>query len=334
MEAPGRARRRVRALLPWIIGCGVLALLASRIEVAALRRAMARGDHVSLAGVAMLVTGGVLFTDSLSTQVGLQVSGLRWPFFRTLVIRGSTYVLALINYTVGQVGLGYALHRAGYSARRVVGVTLFLTGTTFAALILVTTVAWSFDGRGGPLWWMLLGGCGGLLGYLALVRLAPSSLARRELFAPLFEVGVRGYLRAIAGRVPHVLMLVLGAWFGMRAWGLEVPFLVGLTAMPAVVIVTVLPISPGGIGTSQATMVLLFSSFAPEATAAEREASVLAFGMVYFVYGAMAQLVLGLVCRALFGALDHRGAFAGRGASASSAGAAGGAGAPLGDDLP
>lgn len=333
MVAPGRARRWGRALLPWIIGLGVLALVVSRIEVVALRRAMTRGDHGALAVVAMLVTGGVLFTDSLSTQIGLRVSGLRWSFRRTLVIRGATYVLALINYAVGQVGLGYALHRAGYSAARVVGVTLFLTGTTFAALVLVTTLAWSVDGRGGPLWWMLLGGCGGLLGYLTLVKLAPSPLARRELFAPLFEVGVGGYALAIAGRVPHVLMLVLGAWFGMRAWGLEVPFLVGLTAMPAVVIVTVLPISPGGIGTSQATMVLLFSSFAPEATAAEREASVLAFGMVYFVYGALGQLVAGLACRALFGMLDRRGAFA-MVASGSGAGAARGAGAPGGDHLP
>lgn len=333
MAAPGRARRWGRVLLPWIIGVGVLALVASRIEVAALRRAMARGDHVSLAGVAMLVTAGVLFTDSFSTHIGLRVSALHWPFLRTLVIRGSTYVLALINYAVGQVGLGYALHRAGYSATRVVGVTLFLTGTTFAALVLVTTVAWSLDGRGGPLWWMLLGGCGGLVGYLTLVRLAPSSLARRELFAPLFEVGVRGYVLAIVGRVPHVLMLVLGAWFGMRAWGFEVPFLVGMTAMPAVVIVTVLPISPGGIGTSQATMVLLFSGFAPDVTAAEREASVLAFGMVYFVYGALAQLLVGVVCRALYVMLDRRGGFAMVEAGTLGASAAGGAGLPGGDHL-
>lgn len=119
----------------------------------------------------------------------------------------------------------------------------------------------------------------------------------------------------------------------MRTWGLEVPFTVGLTSLPAVVIVATLPVSPGGIGTSQATMVFLFSVYATGASSVQREANVLAFGMVYFVYSALSYLIVGALCRTLYSVRERRGAFAAA-ARSSGAGAAGGAGAPLGDDLP
>lgn len=309
MTVASRSRRWARTLVPWLIGLGVLALVVRRIDPSALRQAMSYGDHVALAAVCLIGTVAVLITDSFATQVGLRVNLLRWPFLDTLAIRGSTYMLALINFAVGQVGLGYALHRAGLTAKRVVGITLFLTGTGFAALLLITTLAWGLDARGGPLWWMLLLGCGGLLAYLGGVWLAPAGLARRELLAPLFDVGLRGYALAIAGRMPHVLALVQSLWVGMRAWGLEVPFAVGLTSIPAVVIVAALPISPGGIGTSHATMVFLFSAYATGASVVEREANVLAFGMVYVAYSALSYLIVGALCRVLYSVRERRGAF-------------------------
>lgn len=96
----------------------------------------------------------------------------------------------------------------------------------------------------------------------------------------------------------------------MRAWGLEVPFAVGLTSIPAVVIVAALPVSPGGIGTSQATMVFLFSVYATGASSVQRDATALAFGMVYFVYSALSYLIVGALCRVLYSARERSGAFA------------------------
>jgi hypothetical protein len=296
--------RWARQLAPWLIGLGIVALILSRIPIAAFREAVSQGNHVALALVSFAVALGVLLTDAVSTRIGLAASGVRWGFLWTLALRGASYVLAVVNYAVGQVGLGYYLHRAGVSAARSVGITLFLTGTTFAALVLVTTLSWGIDGRGGVLWWTLLALCAGLAVYLMLVAAAPSVLARHQPLAPLFDARLSGYAVAIAGRVPHVLMLTFGVWFSMRAWGLAIPLSLAATTMPGVVIATTLPISPGGLGTAQAAMVVLFAQYAPGATPAAREANILAFGVANFVYSIGAQVVIGLACQALLRRLE------------------------------
>jgi uncharacterized membrane protein YbhN (UPF0104 family) len=112
--------------------------------------------------------------------------------------------------------------------------------------------------------------------------------------APLFDAGLGGHALAMVGRIPHVAVLVLGHWVALRAWGIAVPFTSALTIMPAVVIASVLPISPAGLGTTQAAFVYFFGSYAAGATPAAQNAHVLAFAIVYFVYGIVSLLVLGL----------------------------------------
>jgi hypothetical protein len=300
------AGARLRRLAAWLVGLAIVAVIAMRLPFSELHSAMAQGRHLRLAAANVLIILLILITDVFSTQVGLDVLDLRWRFVRVLAVRGATYVLAILNYAVGQAGLGYYLHLAGARPARAVGTTLFLTGTTFATLLLVTTAAWTVDGGGGPLWWILLSGCLALTVYLGVIAHGPFSILCRPVFDVLFEAGVSGHLLAILGRVPHVVLLVLGYWFAMRAWGLEVPFAVAATVMPGVVLAAVLPISPAGLGTTQAAMVYLFGSYAPGGTAEERAAHVLAFGVVYFVYGVIGQLVVGLACRELLKWQDRR----------------------------
>jgi hypothetical protein len=166
----------------------------------------------------------------------------------------------------------------------------------------VTTAAWAIRGidtASAAMWWTLVIGCAALGGYLVVIAIAPAFLANREIFAPLFAAGLRGHALAIAGRLPHVAVIVLGYWVAMRVWGIDVPFAVGVTVMPAVVIAAALPISPGGLGTTQAATVYFFNAYASGATADERGANVLAFAIVHFVYGVLAAMAVGLICAPL-----------------------------------
>jgi len=122
-----------------------------------------------------------------------------------------------------------------------------------------------------------------------VIAAAPSALARRPLLAPLFDAGIRGHALAMLGRLPHVSVMVLGHWAAMRAWGIPVPLGLGVTIMPLVVIASVLPISPAGLGTTQAALVYFLQDHAAKSV-------VLAFGVVHFVYGIAASLLVGLVC--------------------------------------
>jgi hypothetical protein len=287
----------VRRLGPWAVGIAILAVVATRIPLDAFRTAVGRGPHAVLAAVDLLLVTVFLGTDSVATWIGLVVLRMRRPLRDVTAVRGATYLLFVVNYALGQGGFGYYLHRTGVAPLRAVGATLFLIGTNLATLLVALTIAWGAFGGGDPRFgWVLAAGCAALAVYLAVIAWAPGWLARREALAPLIEPRLGGYLRAMLGRVPHVAAMVLGQWVAMRVWGIAVPLAAGIATLPIIVIVAVLPITPAGIGTTQAAMVVLFSDYATGATADERAANVLAFGMVQLVYGVLASLVIGAAC--------------------------------------
>jgi uncharacterized membrane protein YbhN (UPF0104 family) len=223
---------------------------------------------------------------------------MRRPLAKVFAVRGATYVLFLINYALGQGGFGFYLRRSGATTQHAVGATLFLIGTNLATLLVLTTVALAI--RGAPadpaLWWPLLGCDAAFALYLVVIALAPGALARRELLQPLFVAGVRGHAVAMLARLPHVAVTVIGIWLAIRTWGIAVPFDVGMAITPVIVIASVLPIAPAGLGTTQAALVYLFSSYAPGASDEVRSAAVLAFAIVHFVYWVAASLVVGFAC--------------------------------------
>ena len=287
-----------RRLWPWLLGVAILVAIARRVPFAAFQSAIHDGPHLRLFAVDMLVIVAVLFADTFATWVALRVNATPWTGPRVLAVRGATYILSLLNYAVGQGGIAYYLHKDGMPTPRAAGITLFTMGTTLATLLLLTTATWLIGGQatGTLMWWTLVGGCVAFALYLVAIAIRPASLARRELLAPLFDTGLGGHALAIAARLPHVALIVLGHWFAMIAWNIHVPFYAAATVMPAVVIAGVIPISPAGLGTTQAALVYFFSDFVAAPTADARAGAVLAFSIVHFVYALVGQLAVGLLC--------------------------------------
>jgi uncharacterized membrane protein YbhN (UPF0104 family) len=132
--------------------------------------------------------------------------------------------------------------------------------------------------------------------YLTTIGFRPRFLQRYQLLAPLLEAGLRGHLRAAAGRLPHILFLVLTYWGAVRLWGIPVPLAQGVAMVPLVLLIGALPITPVGLGTTQAALVLLFSPYVPSTSPEVRAAAVLAFSLIYYFLGIGAQALLGLWC--------------------------------------
>jgi uncharacterized membrane protein YbhN (UPF0104 family) len=298
-RAPSNVKQKLRQLAPWLVGLAILVVVITRVPFDAFGDAIEHGPHLQLAIVDLLICLSVLCTDSVATWLGLIAVRLRRPFATVMSVRGATYALFVINYAVGQGAFGYYLAKTGVKPLRATGATLFLIGTNLATMLVLVSLTWALGDLAVPsarLTWTLAIGCSAFAVYLAVIAVSPRFIARRELFAPLFEAGLRGHLVAMLGRVPHVTVVVLAQWVALRAWGIPVPLYVGVLIMPIVVIATVLPISPAGLGTAQAAFVYFFQGFAQGATADERTAKLVAFGIVHFVYGVMASLLVGLVC--------------------------------------
>jgi hypothetical protein len=298
-DAPVRRGKWIRQWGPWFVGLAILVVIGTQVPFAQFKASIGHGPHITLALVEIAITFLVLCTDSVSTWIGMIALKIRWPFKKVVAVRGATYLLFLVNYALGQGGFGYYLYRAGEPALRAVGATLFLIGTNLATLLLLTFGVWALAGAQSTnpaMWWTLVIGTIAFGVYLVIIATRIGFLARRQVLAPLFDAHLKGHALAIVGRIPHVVAVVLAHWVAMRVWGIEVPFLVAATVMPAVALAAVLPISPAGLGTTQVAMVYFFRDYASGATADDRAASLLAFGIVHFVYGVLAALVVGLVC--------------------------------------
>jgi hypothetical protein len=287
---------RLKRAWPWLVGLAILVAVATRVPLAAFEDSIGKGPHLRLLGAEVMIALAVLCTDACSTWVGLVAVKMRRSLRDVISVRGATYLLFLINYALGQGGFGFFLHKTGATPARATGATLFLIGTNFATLLVLTTAGVLVAGDGtSSLEHGLLATCAAFVVYLIVIAIRPRFVAR-GVFEPLFDAGLRGHALAIVGRLPHVSVVILGNWIAMRAWGFELPLGDALLYLPAVAIATVLPISPGGLGTTQAAIVYFFASWAPGATADAREGYLLAFGVVHFVYGMLAALAIGVVC--------------------------------------
>jgi hypothetical protein len=323
-----------RKLIPWVLAAALLAFLFVRLPRAELERALAAGPFGLLAAWAAAATALTLLADAAATRTAFAATGVPRPFGELLLARGATYLLGLIHSAVGQGGLGLYLLRTGAAPGQAFAAVVLIFITHLAAMALVAaggmlaaaagagtmvggTVGGDVGGEAGRGLGRYLAGFAGEAGsgsglrpwlpalallvavfaaFVLALRLKPRWLARRPALAPLFAAGPGGFLAATAARVPHVLAMVLGLWVGLRLWGVPLPIGRGAVLLSVVLLVAALPIAPNGLGTTEAALVVLASPYAPFAGVAARQSLVLAFCVLFHLFGIAAQALLGLVC--------------------------------------
>jgi hypothetical protein len=215
-------------------------------------------------------------------------TNVRMRFGEVAVIRGVTYFFSLVNYNLGQAAMIVVLARRGVRAARATGIILFMMGINLVVLVAFAAASVSrVEPRLRPVVWTVAA----LLPiYLAIIAWRPRFLASRELFAPLFELGLRGHLLASLARAPHVIAMMLAHFAIMRCFGVAVPLTTAALYIPIIFVVAVLPISVQGLGTTQIVATNLLAPFAPSPEA------VLAYSLYTQVIWTLALAVIGTAC--------------------------------------
>jgi uncharacterized membrane protein YbhN (UPF0104 family) len=294
----------VRRYLPWLIALAVLGFLVREVKPEALRDAFRHGAYAALSVYIVFELAVVLPIDAFASRVALAEAGVRRPWSEVLLARGSTYLLGLLSYVVGQGGMGFYLARTGVPLARSAGAVLLLMIANAIVLAVLGAAGLLIElNRGGlagvphGLLLLTIGGLlAGLVIYLAVIAARPRWLVERGALAPLFEAGLGGHLRASAARAPHMLLLAALHWGAFRIWGIAVPPVRGLALNPLVLLISALPVTPGGLGTTQALQVLFFSSYSAAPTPEGKAAAVLAFSLVHHVVSLIVQAAIGLAC--------------------------------------
>lgn len=290
---------RLKRWLPWGVAVALLAVLFTRIPFAALRSALAHGPYLFLALYILFEVLAALAPDAWATREALAAAGVRRGFGELVLARGATYLLGLLSYLLGQGGVGVWLAKRGVRPAQATGAVLLLVVSNGTVLLLIAgagLLVSPFDRR---LLLVVAAGLAGVLAYLAAIAWRVRWLQRWPALAPLFDAGLAGHLRAIAARLPHMLLLAVLHWGAFRVWGIAVPPDLGIALMPVVLLISALPITPGGLGSTQALQVLFFSPWAAGATPEARAADVLAFSLVHHGLSLLAMALVGAVCLAL-----------------------------------
>jgi uncharacterized membrane protein YbhN (UPF0104 family) len=297
-----RPGARVRQALPWLAAVALFAGLLHRVPLDDVRAALRHGSYLPLLAYVLLEFVLTLPADAFATREALAVAGVRRSFAELMLARGATYLLSLLSYFASLGGIGWWVARSGERAARATGAVLLMMITNGIVLVLIAAGGLLADlppDRRELLMLLIGGALAGVAVYAGVLAARPRWLAGRSLLAPLFEAGLGGHARAVLARAPHMLLLALLHWGAFRVWGIEIPFLRGVALMPVVLLISALPITPSGLGTTQVLQVLFFSAWAEGATPEARAADVLAFSLVHWVFSLIWQGAIGLACLAL-----------------------------------
>jgi hypothetical protein len=289
-------RKKLTRWAAWLVTAAVLVLLFRKVSVAEVVAA-ARGAAPWTIPVGLVGLVAIYVGDSFAIWKTFGWFLARLSFAEVLVVRGATYLLAAINYNVGQGAIVYFVHRvAGAPIMRGVATVLLIMGVNVLALLFLTTAGLAAAPEiphavaviAGVAW-------AGLALYAVVVAVRPRWLATRPIFDVLLSAGVAGHARALLVRLPHIAALVFFQTSMLRAFGVAVPLGQAIVALPVVFFVAVLPISVQGLGTTQAAMVFFFARYAPGDPSA-RKAAVLAASLVAQFMSLIFQAALGLAC--------------------------------------
>ena len=289
-------RATLQRVLPWAFTLAILAYLFSRVPAGEVAHAAASAAPWTIPALVGLVLA-VYLADCFAIWKTFGWFVAPMTFVETLTIRGATYLLALINYALGQGAFVYFLNRwRGVTPLRATAAVLLLLGVNMILLLLLGGAGLVLGADTPPeLRVVLLAALAALVPYAALLAWRPAWLVRRPIFDVLLDAGIGGHVRAIAVRVPHLVALVLLNYAALRAFGVDVPILQALVALPVVFFVAVLPISVQGLGPAQGAMIYFFARFAP-GDAETQAATVFAASLGVQAVAWVVQLAIGLVC--------------------------------------
>lgn len=284
----------LRRVVPFVIAAVLLVVTFSRIDFDAFVAALRGLNVFTFLGFVFVWHVVLLGADALGNVAAYRLTMPNVKYTDFVLFRGASYIPGMVNYHLGQAYLTYLLARlAGLPVARMAGATLVSyagwMGCLFGCVVFalpMTTLPIAVV----PI--ILVTG----ISYLAVVQIKPKFLAKVSFFAPLFEAGLKGHLIALAARVPHLLVMVLGTWTAYEFFGVALPTGVALVYIPILLAVTTLPITPQGFGTRETVAGLFFARYAGAGTEAEQLGRIAAASTTWLVGITLAAVSLGVIC--------------------------------------
>jgi hypothetical protein len=274
-----------KRLFPWLVGAGILVYLIWRIELNPLLNALTHAD-VALY-IPVLITFIVLnfLADTQNMHALLKEPVGSITFHDSLIIRGASYLLMIIDYTLGMGSIVYYLKKyKNLSIFQGTGLMLFLSYTTHISLLLMA-ITGSVLAVDSPSSWLkqITMTCTFVLAIaimlVILYKILPDKgflkKIRQSVFVKIFiDSPARMYIINTVYRCGFYFTFILFFYIAVKAFNMDIPFLALVAYVPVILLIISIPISAFGLGTSQAAMLFLFKDYG-------EPAQIMAFSLTY-----------------------------------------------------
>ncbi len=273
---------KIKHFVPWAVAAGIFAYLFHIYPPSEVWKAL---KFVNLPVFIAFAVGYFVFiyiVDSWVTQRVISDFSRPVTFKDIFAARGVTYLLMVLSYPASQAGFAYYLKRRyGIPIFQALGIFLFIV---FIDLLWIINLAFA----GSFFQDFTIGGIalnrtvqltaatayGFVFVWLAFWRRWPERILGRHIRVPFIErlrkrnvfhifdqARVYDYLRVTAMRTPIHLTIIISMFVVLKTFGTDIPFTKILSNIPLVFLVGTLPITPGGLGTTNAMTVELLSPY-------------------------------------------------------------------------
>jgi hypothetical protein len=240
-------------MLPWAITIGCFAYLYGRVDAAAAREGVGLVEYLTaifarvswINWLALMIPYSAFFFLIDSLIVWRVVSWFNTPvrYLDILPIRGSSYILSILNEQVGKGAMGLYLNRRyGVPGWEVGSSMIFIMFCEFFYLLSWATVGWAMRGDDLPevfglIPWLAAAAAVFFAVFYLFFRGPLGNgveLRDRPLFKTFREAGLFQYLTILVLRSPALLAAVVIYTFALRLFGIEVEMLQMLGYLPII----------------------------------------------------------------------------------------------------
>jgi uncharacterized membrane protein YbhN (UPF0104 family) len=287
-----------KQLLPLAVSGAILLYLFRHIDIRMCFNAMLTAN-VSLyipSLIALILITFLLDTQNLAETLKHFHYPLSWK--NAFTLRGVTYLIMTIDYSVGMGVLIYYLkNHLGIPVMRSTGLMTFFNGITQKALGYMAIIGLVIlSPASGLLRNLLIFFIGfallDILFIIVLKKLPSRGLALKiksmNLLKVFHEAPWRTYGVLIFWRILYYACFVAFFYIAVRAFNMQIPLVALIAYVPIILLVISLPIAPGGFGTAQATMLLLFKDYGTPL-------NIMAFGLIYTTSILVLRYLIGLL---------------------------------------
>ena len=294
-------------MLPWILSLGIVAFLFLTTDLAAVGDALEGADWPRLVGLMALVTLLSFVADSATLVPLLNRFVARVGFKEVVAVKGVSYFLNVLNYSLAAGGMAWLFHRKHHVPfMRAFSALVLFFFIDIIALGLLLTSGWLFghellEGSGAPfvarvpiviivLWSIVLGAW--IYWNRRFDFLVLGFFRKWRIFQCFAEARSLDYLRLVSVRVLFIMVYVVMHLVLLPTFGVHIPFEALLMYAPLIAFVQVMPATISGLGAAQGVMVALFAAHIPPGQGDPR-AIIIAYSTVIGPLMTIMRLIIG-----------------------------------------